>query len=128
MTKILLLLALVFVSFSIISCSNDDDKAPITSAYQGNWSGTYSGTDDNGIWEAKVAKDGSLSGTISSTEFSDITLSLSGTVDSKGVLNATYGNMFFTGTFTGTLANKVGSGLWTNDTQGIDGTWQGLKQ
>ncbi len=126
MKKILFLLTIFTLLLATSSCSKDDDTP--NSKFQGIWSGTYSGSEDNGTWQATISADGSLTGTVTSTDFSNVILQLNGTVNPQGILNSTYGNTFFTGQFTGILQGNTASGQWNNETQQISGTWSGTKQ
>lgn len=122
---------ILLLSFFFVGCSKDDDNDVNTSAYAGVWLGTYSGDDDNGIWQVTISNTGEVNGTASSYVFEE-QYSLSGTVTEAGVMNLTVGNASSGSTFVGQLdaENGTGSGTWVNNVVDppINGTWIGVKQ
>lgn len=124
MKKIILLLAIVL---SVYGCSSDSDSEPIS--YAGNWTGTYTGTGDNGTFDIIVSSTGVILGTATSVPFAE-SYDLSGTVSSTGGVVATFGTSSIGGTFTGQLNNTTASGTWLNNIPDpdISGTWTGEKQ
>ena len=113
------LAAMVFVG-----CSKSDNiSSSATAQYQGNWSGTYSGsrsdnssTKDNGTWTMTVSADGKTSGTITSSVIVGQTFVFVGTVNAIGALNtvcstsasaAAIANSFVNGTLV--MVNNAGS-------------------
>jgi hypothetical protein len=126
MKNLFYVLTLFALSIATTSCSNDDKTND--SKFKGAWSGTYSGEEDNGTWQATISADGLVSGTFTSINFSNLVIDLTGTVNPQGALNAIYGNMFLTGQFTGTLKENSGSGAWTNESDQLNGTWIGTKE
>ena len=89
MKKILLLLAVITLTFQSCSNSDDDAAAVITSSFTGNWAGTYTGTGDNGTWDIDVAANGAVTGTATSNVFSE-SYDVNGTVDTNGSLTSTF--------------------------------------
>ena len=67
--KKLIFLPILILTILITSCSSDDDNSS-SSNFEGNWSGQYTGNDDNGNWTVNINSDGILSGTATSTVFS----------------------------------------------------------
>jgi hypothetical protein len=126
MKNLFYVLTLFALSIATTSCSNEDKTND--SKFKGAWSGTYSGEEDNGTWQATISADGLVSGTFTSTNFSNLVIDLTSTVNPQGALNAIYGNMFLTGQFTGTLEENSGSGTWTNESDQLNGTWIGTKE
>lgn len=124
--KSTLLVLLTFLSFS---CSNDDDNNSTPNfQYQGTWSGTFTGTEDNGSWTANVNSSGVATGTATSTVFSN-TYQLNGTVSSQGVFVATVGTASTGATFNGNMTtNGSASGTWINTYADMNGNWTGSKQ
>lgn len=124
MKKQILLIALI-IGLTTLSCSkNDDDQG---SEFQGIWTGTYTGTQDNGTWTANIDSNGKVTGTASSTVHS-ITLQLNGKISSNGTLTATIGSASNGTEFNGKMTGTSGSGAWENTNQGINGSWSGSKQ
>ena len=123
MKKALLVLTILLVSISNSSCSNDDEN---NSQYEGIWKGTYTG-DDSGVWQVVITSNGSLNGTFSSSS-ADVTIELNGNVDSNGHLEATYEFFLINGEFTGDIEGNNASGIWKNNTDELEGTWEGSKE
>jgi len=117
-------LTLIFLN----SCSNNDDNNSTPAfTYQGNWSGTYTGTQDNGIWNANVNSSGVVTGTATSSVFTE-SYQLNGTVSNIGVFNATFGTSSVGGQFNGQMNETNASGTWTNTSANMNGNWTGTKQ
>lgn len=122
--KKLIILCLTMALF--ISCK----KNPVTtSPFLGNWTGTYTGTDDNGTFLAIIAGNGDVTGTITSSVFGQ-TFNLTGTVTQAGQFQATTGTATSGATFSGTMSGTTASGTWTNSSNvpPISGNWSGTKQ
>ncbi|MFD2907637.1 hypothetical protein ACFSX9_02710 [Flavobacterium ardleyense] len=120
---------LVLFTFFLISCSkNDDNDAVPNSQYQGTWSGSFSGAEDNGTWTADVNASGIATGSATSVTFSN-TYQLTGTVSAQGVFLATVGTASTGATFNGQMnPNGNGAGTWINTFEQMNGTWIGTKQ
>lgn len=122
MKKILQIILSTFIIYSCSSSSNDDDAAK--NNYQGNWSGTYSGT-DQGNWNVTVSNDGKASGIAHSSVYNQ-NFDINGTVDNSGQLNAVLGTSSSGGNFKGTLTNTSGNGTWLNNIgKPHSGSWSG---
>jgi hypothetical protein len=106
-----LLLALTFITLTLLSCSKKDDVTPVpdTSLYEGTWSGTFSG-DSNGTFITTVSGVGTVKhnyigpggpgdGTGTLTESGKFNIAFSNGGQSTGQLNAE------TGVYTGTWSN-----------------------
>lgn len=123
----ILLPAMVFVGCT----KNDNNSSSATAQYQGNWSGTYSGsrsdnsnTKDNGTWTLTVAADGKSSGTITSAVTAGQTFVFIGTVDASGALNTA----FSTSASAAAIANSFlnGTMVMVNNTGSVSGNFGGL--
>lgn len=127
--KKLLLLSLAVFTFMIQSCSSSDDERSVaTSQFAGNWSGTFTGTEDNGTWDINI----STSGVIVGTAISDVYLNdfdINGSVTSSGVLSSTFGTVSSGSVFNGQMdgVSNTASGTWINIDEGINGAWTGNK-
>lgn len=124
MKKVLLVLTILLVSILNTSCSNDVEN---NSQYEGIWKGTYTGDEDSGTWEVDITSNGSLNGTFTSSS-ANFTIELNGNVDSNGHLEATYEYLMFNGEFTGDIEGNNASGVWENNTDDFNGTWEGSKE
>ena len=124
---ILLTLAFITLLFLNSCSSNDDDNSPTTFTYQGNWSGTYTGTEDNGNWSATVNSSGVAIGTATSSVFSE-SYQLNGTVTNAGVFSATFGTSSVGGQFNGQMSGTNANGSWINTSANMNGNWTGTKQ
>ena len=124
-----ILLAFTFLTlFFLNSCSNNDDNNSNSAfPYQGNWSGTFTGTQDNGSWTANVNSLGVVTGTAISAVFSE-TYQLNGTVSNTGVFTATLGTSSVGGQFNGQINGTNVSGTWINTSANMNGNWTGTKQ
>lgn len=126
MKKLTLFLTLLF-GIVIISCSNDDDNKISTSEFQGNWSGIYTGNDDNGNWNMNIDENGVITGTVTSNIF-NFTTETNGNVQENGNLEVTVGASNNGATFQGTMNvdENTAGGTWENGT--FNGTWNGSRQ
>jgi len=95
-----------------------------TSAFTGQWDGTFSG-DDNGIFSVNINSNGQISGSGYSTNWGE-SFSLTGSVNSDGSFNA--GNASTGATFTGTIMGNNLTGNWNNPATSESGTFAGSKQ
>jgi hypothetical protein len=128
MKKTILLIFAFLTLLFLNSCSNnDDDNSSQPSAYQGNWSGTFTGTQDNGTWSANVNSSGVVTGTAISSVFS-VSYQLNGTVTNNGVLSATMGTSSVGGQFNGQMNGTNANGTWINTSANMNGNWTGTKQ
>ncbi len=125
--KHITMVLLVFMSMLSINCSSDDDNSSDTLAYEGEWSGTYTGAQDNGSWTMQINTDGTVSGTATSEVFNG-TYTVSGFVQENGDLTATVGNASSGALFTGQLDGSNASGTWNNTTANMSGEWSGTQQ
>lgn len=128
MIKKTLIAFMLITTFSVISCSSDDNSSQVNpyDKFQGEWSGRYSG-DGDGEWSATIDNSGKASGTISS-DSGNFTFDIKGQVTESGELSAEYysdGNTV--GTMAGTINETTGSGTWTIPSMGVQGTWTGTK-
>ena len=119
-----ILLITIILGLMTLSCSKNDDQ---DSEYQGTWTGTYTGTQDNGTWTANIDSNGKVTGTTSSNVFNG-TLQLNGNISSNGAFRATAGSASNGAEFTGQMTDTSGSGTWAKTTSGINGTWSGNKK
>lgn len=121
---------LLTVGIFLFSCSNDDDNSNnvnnVFEQFQGNWEGTYTGG-DSGDWTATIDDEGVVSGSATSTTFSQ-TYELNGTVSESGVFTATVGTATSGATFTGQISDDNVSGTWINEGASMSGNWQGTAQ
>lgn len=118
---------LVILSFSISSCSkNDDDNTTKSFEFAGTWSGSYTG-DEAGTWTATISESGTLTGKVKETT-SSIESTLNGTVTTDGALAATAGTTSQGYDFVGKLNGNSGSGTWTNTSSNHSGNWSGNKE
>ena len=122
--KKLILLPILILTILITSCSGDDDNSS-SSNFEGNWSGQYTGDDDNGNWTGNINSDGIVNGTATSTVFNE-SYDINGTISENGNLTATLGTTSVGGEFIG----NSGNGTWTNTSSALDynGNWTGNKQ
>lgn len=111
---------------ALLSC-NQDDEPESAKQYKGNWTGNYTGAEDNGTWEVFIGEDGNIAGTATSLVLS-ATYNLTGTVSAEGDFNATAGSATTGTTFKGTLTANSGQGTWENSATGNSGTWTGSKE
>lgn len=125
MKKILSTTLLALMLITLFSCSKKDDVTP--SAYQGNWTGTYSGQKDNGIFSIVINSIGAVSGTTTSTNFSQ-TFDIKGNVSSSGQFSATAGTSTSGATFSGQMTSTSATGTWSNSSLGFSGNWTGTKK
>ena len=116
-------LLLIILSFSIYSCSKDDDNS---SELAGNWGGTFSG-DVIGTWTATISENGVVTGTTMVTSLS-IEALLNGNVSSDGKFTATAGTTSLGYKFDGQLNGSTGSGTWKNSSGTQSGDWSGNKK
>ncbi|WP_445731103.1 hypothetical protein [Mariniflexile sp.] len=107
------------------SCSKNDDNQD--SKFQGTWTGTYTGAQDNGSWTANIDTNGKVTGTTSSTVYNN-SLQLNGNISSSGEFIATAGSASNGAEFNGQMTTTSVTGTWSNTTAGINGTWSGNKQ
>jgi len=94
----------------------------ISSSYIGSFDGTYS-DGDTGTWTIIVAKDGSITGSTTSTKYG-------GTYSVSGTLNGNIANVTATSgsTLTATiLSDGIVSGTWINTTYNLSGSLSGSK-
>ena len=124
--KKLIFLPILILTILITSCSSDDDNSS-SSIFEGNWSGQYTGNDDNGNWTVNINSDGIVSGTATSTVFSE-SYDINGTTSENGTLTATLGTTSAGGEFIGQLNGNSGNGTWTNTSVNYNGNWTGSKQ
>ena len=109
----------------VVSPSNlgDDDNSS-SSNFEGNWSGQYTGDDDNGNWTANINSDGILNGTATSTVFNE-SYDINGTTSENGNLTAALGTASSGGEFIGQFNGNRGNGTWTNTRVNYNGNWTG---
>ena len=126
--KKLILLPILILTILITSCSSDDDNSS-SSNFEGNWSGQYTGDDDNGNWTININSDGIVNGTATSTVF-NASYDVNGTTSENGNLTATLGTTSAGGEFIGQLNGNSVNGTWTNTSSAVDynGNWTGNKQ
>jgi len=118
---------LAFVTFLFISCSKNDDDSSTNFTYQGTWSGTYTGTQDNGTWTIYVSSLGGAAGTSTSNVFSNNS-ELNGNVNSEGELLLTIGTSN-SAIFKGQMnQDGTASGDWVKVSLGMNGSWTGVKE
>ncbi len=100
--------------------ANTSVKNKLTSALCiSSYSGTYSGHDDSGTWDITIHPDLSITGTTTSSNGTNYTLT--GTLTGNtATLTATSG-----ATLTATITNSTVSGTWTNTEFNISGTLTG---
>ncbi|QMU63833.1 MAG: hypothetical protein GKR88_05695 [Flavobacteriaceae bacterium] len=125
MRKITLILTLV-IGFISTSCSNNNDNETQISEFQGNWNGTYTGSEDNGNWSMNVNEEGIITGTATSTDSNDV-YDVNGNVQENGNLNVTLGTVTSGATFVGTMNENTTNGTWQNTSENISGIWSGSK-
>ena len=113
------------VNSMVVSPSNlgDDDNSS-SSNFEGNWSGQYTGDDDNGNWTANINSDGILNGTATSTVFNE-SYDINGTTSENGNLTAALGTASSGGEFIGQFNGNRGNGTWTNTRVNYNGNWTG---
>ncbi|WP_294285897.1 hypothetical protein [uncultured Chryseobacterium sp.] len=100
-----------FVLFSFCSCISDEESArQVNSAFQGNWSGTFSGG-DNGSVAFTVKKDGNVAGEITLLP-SNIKESLNGYVNFDGKFDMNTKSNY---KFSGYLKDSKSNGVWTKN-------------
>ena len=98
-----------------------------SSNFEGNWNGQYTGNDDNGNWTVNINSDGIVSGTATSSVFSESS-DINGITSENGTLTATLGTTSSGGVFIGQLNGNSGNGTWTNTSLNYNGNWTGNKQ
>jgi hypothetical protein len=126
--KNLFFLPILIITLFISSCSSSSDEdTSISSSFEGNWSGVYTGADDNGIWNMTVDGNGSISGTSTSKVFAS-TFEVSGNVQANGNLSVTVGTASSGATFVGEMRQSTASGTWNNSSLNYNGNWTGNKQ
>ncbi|WP_390451747.1 hypothetical protein [Chryseobacterium sp. Alg-005] len=95
--------------------------------FNGNWIGTYSGT-DHGTWKINISNSGNVTGSAHSNDYNE-DFEISGNVNNNGQLNAVLGSSSSGGTFKGTLSGNSGNGTWSNNVgTPHSGSWNGNKQ
>lgn len=119
---------LILMSFSLISCSKSSSTTTTTtpSSFQGNWTGRFTGTQDNGTWTATISATGVVTGTAYSAVFMGSS-ALNGTVTNQGSFTATVGSSTDGARFSGNLTGTTGSGTWVNTSAAMSGNWTGTK-
>lgn len=125
MKKMKLILTLL-IGLTILSCSSDDDNNNTTSQFQGDWSGTFTGDEDNGSWNATVNGNGEINGTVTSDVFS-VSWDATGMVQDNGNVNISAGSATSGATFIGTMNSSSANGTWENTIENMNGTWTGNK-
>lgn len=119
----ILKISLLFVIFfQLTSCEKGTEGS---TAFSGQWGGTYTGAKDSGTWLIQVDQSGKVNGAAHSIEF-DADYSVSGYVGSNGEVNFTAGTATSGATFTGNVSGTTAAGNWVN-TVSYSGTWSGGK-
>src|SRR5690606_4807750 len=102
------LLSTLAFSILMISCSKDDDNSDLLRQYEGPWSGTYTGANDNGTWSLIVEEDGAASGQAFSIPLAQ-SFPINGTIEAGGNINLTTGSAGSGATFSGTVDIAAGT-------------------
>lgn len=124
-------LMLLLLSTMIISCNSDDNVSNVIEQnpyekYAGKYKGGYYGG-DSGEWEVMISNQGTISGTVHSTEY-NLTFQLDGEIDTNGNMDATYKyNNQKAGAFNATIKGESVTGIWTNTLSNLSGTLNGNK-
>lgn len=116
-------LILILLSFSIYSCSKDDDNS---TELAGNWSGTFTG-DVVGTWTATISENGIITGTTKVTN-PTVEAALNGNVSAEGKFTATAGTTTLGYNFDGQLNGNSGGGTWKSKSGTQNGSWSGTKK
>lgn len=123
------ILFILTIGMLLTACSKDDEN--LLARYDGTWSGTYTGDDDNGTWSVIIDEEGIATGVATSTTFGE-SFPVNGVVAPNGEIDLTTGTTTPGGTFTGVLdpVQGTGSGTWINHLTSppMTGTWSGTKQ
>lgn len=126
------LLVLLPLTFSAVSCNEEDEYIDLTSpyvVYKGDWAGSFSGT-DAGNMEFYVDDNGKISGTLSSLAYPQSNFELTGFVDLHG--NVTIDYIYSdskVGEFKGKMTDLSVSGSWSMSTSAGShaGNWRASK-
>jgi len=101
--------------------------APAASAYAGNWSASYSGSDTGSCASVVINALGQLNGSCTSTGVGG-SFTVAGSVTSAGVASfSASGGTSSGAAFTGSLTTSTGSGSWTQASTGFSGNWTATK-
>lgn len=128
-TSKILPVLLLSIAIVLSSCSSNDDNV-LEEEFSlieiaGPWSGTFSGG-DSGTYAVVVSTDGKVTGTAFSNDLQQ-TLTLNGTIDDDGNLDAVVGSAANGASFTGKFRATTSSGTWRNPNLNLNGTWEGTK-
>ncbi|MEN2281501.1 hypothetical protein AAGF08_05130 [Algoriphagus sp. SE2] len=126
MKKINFILLLI-IGIITFSCSQEFGDLDPDSEFIGNWAGVFDGDVDNGTWTMTIQVDGTISG-LAVSDIVEETYKMDGRVSRKGDLKLTVGTVSGGSEFTGSIDNGTISGVWSNEGQGLSGTWSGTKQ
>ncbi|WP_296701810.1 hypothetical protein [Algoriphagus sp.] len=121
------LIILSIIGIITFSCSSEFGDLDPDSEFIGNWAGEFSGDVDHGTWTMTIVVDGTISG-IAISEVWEENYKMEGQVSRKGDLKLTVGTVSGGAIFTGQIENGIISGEWSNEDQGLKGTWSGTKQ
>lgn len=119
-------LALILFSLVLFSCSKENPEPTFLEMAAGRWQGTFSG-DDNGTWTMTIQNDGKLIGELRSQNVPNIGFPGTGTLTAEGKISATIQVTESISEMTGSISNQKMTGTWKNDTNGIEGIWEGTK-
>ncbi len=114
------------IGLMTLSCSIGDENAKIISIYEGSWSGTYTGTKDNGDWELQVDKEGNITG-ITKSYVNEGISKVEGSVYSNGDLYVSSGTTSGGTVFIGEMSGNIVKGSWVNEVEDFSGEWTGNK-
>lgn len=126
MKKINFILLLI-IGIITFSCSQEFGDLDPDSEFIGNWAGEFSGDVDHGTWTMTIVVDGTISG-LAVSDVVEQTYKMDGQVSRKGSLKLTVGTVSGGSVFNGQIENGIISGEWSNEGQGLKGTWSGTKQ
>jgi len=118
---------LLFIGIVTLSCSSEFGELDPDSEFIGNWAGEFTGDIDSGKWTMTVIVDGTISG-LAISDITENNYKIEGKVSRKGDLKLTVGTVSGGSIFTGKIENGIIGGEWSNESQGLSGTWSGTKQ
>ncbi len=126
MKKVVLLVEIVIALVSV-SCSINYEDEILVSEFQGEWSGTYIGSDDKGAWNMTITQEGHIFGMTTSEVFNE-TYEVYGILEKRGNLCVVTGTASSGAYFTGHMSGNIAEGIWTITDSDKKAEWKGNRK